>query len=313
MKKLMLLVLLLDALARGGYSHAGDWSADIGSSSYIDDNVYKNYSALSDVFSSVYGSVARDFFSGAGNLRIHYNGSGAFYGKYTDRNYFGHNLGAVWTRSSGDGGTVLNLGGNGFIADYQNIFDIFDSRSVQVFVNLRQKISAVSLITAGLTTEITRYPGLEEFDNREYEMFSRWQVFFPTRTTFNAGLSYAYKSSLEAEPGSMADIIGNPGETDGSKIKGELLIAQSITDLTGINFSYGYSYPLKAYGQYIETTTGAVLTESDLFNDPFSYEIQTINSQFTKIFSKEITLSLMVVYLKRIFITSRFTMPSMKS
>ncbi len=284
---------------------ADEWAVEFGSASSVDDNVYKNYANYSDVFNLFFGSIYRDFRSDRANLRVHYNGSAAFYRNYSERNAFSHNLGGVWTVPYGNGERVLNMGGNAGFADYRDIFDIFDYWSLQGFVNVRQKLNGWSTLLGGFITQMTRYPDIPEFDDVEYEFFSRWQAFFPTRTTLNLGMSYArnhhFGNVYPANCNESLDAGGNPGSANGSKLKGEVLLAQSITDMTGINVSYAYSYPVNPSGQYIVTASGILLNESELFNDPFSYTMRNFGSQLTKMFSHDFTLTVGAGYLTKNF------------
>ncbi|MFC1726091.1 hypothetical protein ACFL4T_10730 [candidate division KSB1 bacterium] len=281
-------VLLVILVSSSAYPQ---WKINLGTYSTIDDNAFRNYYAVSDIYQSFYANVSRDFSSEQSNIRVYFGGEKTAYKNYKDRNFFSQNGGFVFTRIFGKDHTTLNLGAKYAAIDYGSYYSLFDYRNLRVFGNIRYKVLGVNLIN-GVSFDYVTYPALNSQNRIETTAFTKLQKFFQTKTTLQLSFQLGINKYLNADSYLGEDVVFENRSESAQKYSFEILTAQSLTDLMGISLSMYYSYPIGKSERYVFLNSDYVSSDNEIFNDPYNFKSLDFSFQFTKIFPKAVTLSL---------------------
>ena len=295
---IIILVLLF------AYPVNAQWNFNLGSYSTIDDNAFRNYNKISDIYQTFYLYLSRDISFKSSNIRAYYSGSKTYFDKFRNRNYSSNGGSLVFTKSFRDEKYILNIGGNVDLINFNDFYQIFDSKNLKFFNNIRFSTNN-SLYIGGITSEYLLYPNLESQNNIKTNVFLRWQKYYESRTTLKTNLLYGYNHyfNKSAFIGDELEFVNSSALAD--RISFEFLVAQSITDLLGISLNLEYSKILHNSERYIKINSDYIYSEEEIFNVPFDYNLYDVSLQLTKVFQNSISAQIIGTLQNRDYINQR--------
>jgi len=295
MKIFILTIIMLTVFPSMPYAQ---WNFTAGSYSTIDDNSFRNYNKISDVYQTFYLNIFHDKSYNNSNLRTYYNGLITFFNEYDSRNYSLHTGGIVLTMQLINQDYILNTGLKVSSLHYNGFYSIFENKSLNFYSNLRFILGNLTLL-GGITGKFDKYNNLKSQNVFETEVFINAQKFFNTRTSLQYRMTYGhqyYFKSMSFKDDNL--LIEN--KSDFSDVIGfDFTAAQSITDLTGISLSFHYSKPVNSAERYVKINSDYIYSEEEIFNDPADYTLHGFSLQITKLFDNGITAQLISSYQKR--------------
>jgi len=286
------------------YPVNAQWNFNLGSYSTIDDNAFRNYNKISDIYQTFYLYLSRDILFKSSNIRAYYNGSKTFFDKFRSRNYSSNGGGLVFTKSFRDQRYILNIGGNANLINFNDFYRIFNSKNIKFFNNIRFSTNK-SFYIGGITSEYLLYPNLESQNNIKTNVFLRWQKSYQSRTTLKTVLLYGYNRYFNKSVfiGDELEFVNSSDFAD--RISFEFLVAQSITDLLGISLNLEYSNLLHSSERYIKINSDYIYSEEEIFNDPFDYNLYDISLQLTKVFQNNVSAQIIGTLQNRDYVNQR--------
>lgn len=264
---------------------------NLGMYSTIDDNAFRNYYAVSDIYQSFYANISKDISSEQSNFRIYYGGEKTVYKNYKDRNFFLHNAGLVFTRIFGEDSAVLNLGAKYSTINYGSFYSIFKYRNLRIFGNIRHKLLGINFIN-GVSFDYIEYPKLDSQNRIETTVFARLNKFFQTKTTLQMSFEVGINKYINNNSFIGEEVIFENKSESAQKYSFEILTAQSLTELMGISMRMNYSFPIGKSERYVFLNSDYISSENEIFNDPYNFRLLDLSLQLTKIFPKRTSLIL---------------------
>jgi len=259
-------------------------------------------------------------------VSVQYFGSYLSYLKTSIRDFYWHQL---YIGGGGDN-TGWNLSAENRIN--QDEYDIYDYLTVQTGV----------LHTTNLHNFLWRFNGLvslnnffeiPELNNLRFTASGSVNRSFRTRTSMIAALSFNYKYYLEEDvpvqlsadstssfQASMSSITQGPGHGSGgggregyyytssseipqaAQIFISLRLAQSLTKSTGLAVQYQNRLNLNKYDRSIAGLIPGYTTESQIFDDPMSYESQSYGSELTQILPYQFMIKIAGYYQQKQYV-----------
>ena len=306
---LICIILIFSVISRG-YSQVG---LNISYGTVLDGNAYRNYENLSDVIHEPQWSLFYNYPFEIGNIRFFYNGSAFLFDEFTTRRYFFHNIGVTGTWRSYESAPLMLWGIQGSRRFNQDEYKYYDYDFLQGFLNFRFDKSTTKDWVLGAQLKYRNYKELPEFSFLESNGFIRSSLFFRTRTTIITKIQAGYKEFIE--PVESYEYIeemdwgqsgrgngrGKGGDTsDQSEVNdrlvqvesagssvfqlfGSLRIAQSLAAKTGIALEAAVQRNPSGGVRVLSGQDSGYETNDELYDDPYSYDMEEISLEITQI------------------------------
>lgn len=302
-KMLLGVLLTLFALSATGFSQT---TKSITVEMSYDDNSFRNYKGLSDYITQLNLYLAREYEKDLWAARLYYDGSFSFFAEYTDRFSHYHKIGLAASRSLGENGSALNLGGNVVIKRYQSSYDYTNYVQGTGYVNTKIRPAESLIAQLGYILKYRDYENLPKFAYYEHRLSGRLSWFLPTNTSLIFHARYGLKDyetqtiatvisdslisgtghGRGSHRGSSTSVFYSNYETPStSQFIGSVKVGQSVTSTTGLSVQYLRRINLTNGARY-STVAGEVWTyntEDDLFDDPYGYEGHEVSAVWTQI------------------------------
>ncbi|MCK5852997.1 hypothetical protein KAH27_08225 [bacterium] len=286
-------------------------SVDFSASSYLDDNIYNSPTPEQDLISDY--SIYLNFNPESTYINYYYDGSYVQYNNFNSRNFLLHEVGIYYYNPFGkDEQNTFYLGGDWTkrIDTEENYY--YDYSQLYTYANLNFTIDDMFLKT-GYNFRYRSYDNLPDLTNYRNYLFVQANKSFQTRTsvTFEADLGYKSYAGVEIfEPGGGYTPPGDGGGSGGGGRRhgmsvetiestsstvyttssttaipsmGQVVflarVAQSLIEKMGIFIQYRKQISLTPDTDYKNLDTQFI--DEELFDDPFSYESETVSSQLT--------------------------------
>lgn len=258
--------------------------------SAFDDNVNNNYLNTYDMFTQFSLQSAYDIEGESKNLQIFYIGSYNYYRNVIARSFHIHSTGLVFTKLFGkESETTLNIGGNFNLRRGREMFTYFDNNQYIAYINIKQPLSERAFGKLGYRVRYLAYNELNELNNLENYFFAQMLNFFASKTTLALETNLGIKTYTNAPPETISTSAGmgkgkyiiddsNPSVI---QLAGNIRIAQSIFDKTGLSLAFGYQRNLQQETRYLPS--GYIISDDDLFDDNYGYEGPGFEATLTQI------------------------------
>ncbi len=285
------------------------FSVDFSASSYLDDNIYNSPIPEQDIISDY--SIYLNFNPESTNINYYYDGSYTQYNNFSSRNFLLHEIGIYYYNPFGeDEQNIFYLGGDWTkrIDTEENYY--YDFSQLYAYANLNFAFDEMFL-KMGYNFRYRSYDNLPDLTNYRNYLFIQGNKSFQTRTSIilEADLGYKSYAGVEIfEPGGGYNPPGGGGGGGGGGMRsmsvetiestsatyyttttsaipsmGQAVflarVAQSLIEKVGIYVQYRKQISLTPNTDYKNLDTQFV--DEELFDDPFSYESETISSQLS--------------------------------
>ncbi|MHB2148748.1 hypothetical protein ACX8XP_06800 [Calditrichota bacterium LG25] len=255
-------------------------------STYVDDNVFRSPEPTADVLTDV--GIHLHYQPQNSNMLLKYEGDFYLYNKLSERNFSLHSFGLSSYTSFGRKdqhsfyyGADVDLRLNGDTYNYYNYGQLYLYGSF--FLNLQKFI-----LRTGYNFRYREYSNLPELSNSRHYLFIQANKSLPTRTTLIVEADYGYKSFA----GQQAEtFIGRRGRMNVSyytepatipSLSHVILlarVAQSLHPKIGMFVQYKKQISLSDQTDYLNADD--YYQDEELFDDPFSYEMERFTAQIT--------------------------------
>jgi len=258
-------------------------------------NPFRNPDAKESWVSTIDGGIQLDFQP----MALSYNGSYTNFSNFSDRSYYWHQAAFIGSFGNTNTGVYFNQRFN------RNDYTLYNYNSFIGYLNHSEKIGTFNLYLA-TTLVLNDYPELAEINNYELNGSMRINKSFQTGTTFIAGLSlhykkytttYSYLDTVLTGSGSGqgmysgSQTILQPVEIDAPSVSQMgywLRIAQSLSQSTGLAAQVRARNNIKGATRYIAGLPYNYNEESELFDDPMGYELQSLGIELTQLLPDQI-------------------------
>ncbi len=205
------------------------------------DNLFQTSTPDSDYISLTNFDASYDFNAMTSVL---YNFDVNLFNKYTDLHSQTHYIGIDHEKSINDKNGTLYFGGGIGLRDNALEYFYYDYRSAGVYSSLKYHLTQTILAKAEYQMEYEDHQSYEDFSSLENYGSIQIGKSFNTRTTIQTRFEVGRRDYVN---------IGN----DISKVTGYIKIAQSLTDLTGLQLQYiwhrvseTFQYPISLQDNY---------------------------------------------------------------
>lgn len=256
----------------------------------FDDNVNNNYLNTYDRLTQFSLQTGYDFEGERKNFQVFYIGTYNYYRNVIARSFHTHSTGLVYTKLYGEESeTALNLGANYNLRIGREDFTYFDNSQYIGYLNIKHQLSERTFGKLGYRIRYLTYKELSDLNNLENYFFAQLTNFFPSRTTLALEANLGIKSYTNAPPETT---VINPGMGRGKstikdnnpsviQLAGNIRIAQSIFDETGLSIAGGYQKNIQQETRYL--SSGYIISDDDLFDDNYGYEGPSFEATLTQV------------------------------
>ncbi len=285
-----ILILLLLIFADKSFSQL---SLSTKFQSYYDDNIYNNYSKISDVINSFSLGSAYDFESEFNNLQIYYMGNFSYY----QENYFkssnSHKIGIVDTYLFSKNDNPLNIGVNYSFRNNRDDFTIYDFNLLSLYANYRQTIAGTNSLLIGYLFNYINYKNFSGFSYNENKAFIKFNTSFSSKTSLMAGIEFDNKSYIEK--------YNDPTITNNTnQLNGFVQISQDIGESTSLGAYFQKRNNLTTGTRYLSTNE-YVYYEEEIFNDIYSNDGYETGISLSQLIGSSAMISIQGIFTKRNF------------
>lgn len=251
---------------------------------YSDDNIYNNYTQVSDFVTSLTADAAYDVYSEQNNFELYYTGSYNFFREYIFKSSTAHRIGLVNTHLFSVDNNPFNAGMNYSFRINRDEFSVYDFNQFSVYANYLHKTGEGDYIQPGYLFRRNSYENFPAFSHTENIFFFRLNSSFESGTSVISGVEYDLKQYIEkSESPELAD--------QQSQLKLTANIAQSLNDNTGLSAYVIYRSILSEGNRYI-SIDDFVYYEEEVFYDVYSNEGYQAGIKLSALLAQTLLLSI---------------------
>ena len=250
-------------------------------SSDFDDNINRSPIPESDQIYSLDATI--EYAPESSNFSLYYSGNWEFYKEYVDRNANYQDFGMYYMDTWGKKDqNRFYIGGNFLLKNNTKEFNYYDYNQFYLYGNLRFKFESF-LLKGGYNYRNREYVKSPSLNNARHYLFMHGSKTFSTRTTMqlegNLGLkTFASDEFIVSGPGSGGGGGGmRPYQVETEDTQPDLShfilvakIGQAVMDELGLSFTYRQQISLTPESTFSNPDYRNL--DSELFDDPFSYE-----------------------------------------
>jgi hypothetical protein len=260
---------------------------------YYDDNIYNNYTKVSDFIKSFSLGSAYDFESESNNFQLYYMGNFSYYNQYNFKSSNSHKIGAVNTYLFSKEDNPLNIGMNFSIRNNKDDFTIYDNNLISAYGNYRQTTSENNYLLLGYLFNRINYKNFSVFSYNENKGFIKFNSAFKTETSMMLGVEIDNKNYIEK--------YNDPSLANNTtQLNGFIQLSQIIGESTGLSGYFLKRYNLTTGTRYVYSDE-FVFYEEEIFNDVYSNDGYEAGISFSQLVGSSLMLSLEATYIKRNF------------
>ncbi len=287
-------------------------SKEVNITSYVDDNVFRSPEPTSDVLSDV--GISLGFRPQDSNLQFSYSSDFYLYNKLNERNFSLHTFGLHTFAQFGEQkqhtfyiGSDLDLRLNSSDYNYYDYGQLYFYASV--LLNMRTYI-----LKSGYNFRYRGYSNLSELSNTRHYLFVQFNKSLPSRTTFIVEADYGYKGFADEQTQTFQGGRGrrytsytytttNSTIPSLSHIILLARVAQSLHPKVGAFVQYKKQISLTDQTDY--QNSDYYYQDEELFDDPFSYEMDRFTAQLTWLLPGRTSLKLSGNYFDKTYISEQ--------
>jgi hypothetical protein len=234
-------------------------------------------------------------------ISISYSGSFTSFSNFSERTFYWHQAALFSSFKKTNLGLYINQRFN------RNDYTIYNYNTMTGYINFSNNIGTFYLYTSGNLIYNT-YPELAQIDNIEVNGSLKVNKSFDSGTTFILGgglfykkytSSYSYTDTLQSGAGTGTGQGMNGGSQFAlqsieipapsvSQFQYWIRIAQSITKSTGLAMQFRSRLNIEGATRTLPGLPFNYNQESEIFDDPMGYELQSLGFELTQILPAQI-------------------------
>ena len=286
-KSIFNLSLLLLLISLGSVN--AQWRFSLATAQEYSDNPFSSPFPSAAMVSSFNLGIEKDFSS----LSLGYYGNYTNFSSDNTRNFYWHQFG-LWNLTDS---TMF-----GFYAEQRiNTIDYnyFNYSNLNAYYKQKFTFDSFNLL-GNVAVSYTDYSYLTDLKNILLNGGVSFNKSFETKTTLIGGLNFNYKNYISSDLNS-SDLVGDSLQSSASnaftsQLSSYIRVAQSIAENTGIAIQYTNQTILGGTANYVRQLDYVYGDESQYFDDPISYEGNTVSAQLTQLFSETLIFRLKLAY-----------------
>ncbi|QQS36481.1 MAG: hypothetical protein IPM56_00585 [Ignavibacteriales bacterium] len=248
---------------------------------YYDDNIFNNYTRVSDFVNNLSGEAGYDFETARNNFELYYSGNYNYYNTNITKTSSSHKFGIVETYLFADDDNPLNIGANYGFRSNREEFSVYDYGQFSAYANYMHSISEADKLQGGLIFNKIDFKNYSLFSYNEYKFFVKSIFSFETGTSLIIGAELDHKQySEKLNDPEMAETV--------TQSKFLLQSGQSLTDELGVSAYLLYRKNLKSGNRFFNVDD-FVYYEEEIFNDVYSNEGYETGLSITYLISQTVT------------------------
>ncbi|MFZ1289628.1 MAG: hypothetical protein WAR79_06045 [Melioribacteraceae bacterium] len=260
----------------------GQWNFSLATLQEYSDNPFHSPIPISTFISSLDLGIEYKYES----LGIGYYGNYSMFHEIADRNFYWHQIG-LW--NSADNlmyGLYLEQRINN--TDYE----FYDYTNYNGYAKYKFSFAEINGF-ASSSLSLTNYAYIDDLDNLLGFAGLGFNKSFETKTTIIGGVSYNYKNYFDTnlnDPSLVGDSLEQSFSSSAFTSQVYLYgrIAQSVFENTGLAIQYSHQKIIGGTAKYVRQLDFIYGDESQYFDDPISYEGNTISVQLTQLLGEGI-------------------------
>ena len=271
-----------------------------------DDNINNDYLSVRDNITTFGLSSRYAWETDASSLALSYDGSLHYYQTVVNRTNNAHQLGLLYSHTSGaDGENEFTAAASYELGYNRAEYSFFDHSAFQASTGYKHFLSEDIIGKAGYSFQSTRFSALSDFNYAEHAIVSSLSFALPTQTTVilqeNLGAKFYSSQTSSTQTGSMqrGQIALSPSVTQTAAL---LRIGQSLAEATGLSITGQYQWNLQKQTRYLSSDYGFV-ADDELFDDHYGYEGLHTSIMLTHHFSESWNARLSAGVQNRIYST----------
>jgi len=264
---------------------------ELNSDNYYDDNIYNNYSKVEDLVNGITFGSGYDINSGNNNFQIYYIGNYSYYQKNILKSNYTNKIGIVNTTLFSEDGSPLNAGVNLIFRKNRDYFSIYDFSQLSFYSNYNHTFTEGNNLLIGYFFSKNDYYNLSSFSHYENKIFTRATLSFETKTTLMLGCELDYKSYIQK--------YDDPSITNkNSQLALYLNLSQSLSENTGLAFHTLGRINLMKGTRYIGDEN-FIYYEEEILNSLYNSEGIDYSLSFTQILNDNLSFNSEIIYRTR--------------
>jgi len=296
MRLISILILLIVSVQSG----RAQWQADFYFNQAYESNPFRLPENEPSWISTLDMGLQYNF----GDFAVSYRGDYTYFTNFLDRNHYWHQAAFFGEIGPTNMGLYYTQRFN------KNDFTIYNYYTGVAYLNHSAELAGFNVFISG-NAILTRYAELADLDNIEMNGLLRINKGFETRTTFISGLGIYYKDYTQSytiidtvansSSGQMGEGMGSGSGSTGyyyteleapsvSQWQAWIRVAQSIFERTGLSAQYQVRKSLTGSARFVSGPTLGYNEESEIFDDPLGYELQSFGSELTSILPGQVIL-----------------------
>lgn len=290
--KIFFFVLLTIIIVSSNLSYS-QFSLSTKLDNYYDDNIYNNYSKVSDFINNFSLSSSYDFESESNNLQLYYIGNVSYYNENVFKSSNTHKIGIVDTYLFSKNDNPLNAGINYSFRNNKDVFTIYDFNIVSLYANYRQTIAKQNHLLAGYLFNRINYKNFSIFSYNENKGFLKFDSFLSENTILMLGAEIDNKNYVEKY--NLPSVSNNV-----TQLSGYIQLTHDIGESTELSGYFLKRNNLTSGTRYIDSQD-YVYYEEEIFNNVYSNDGYETGLSFSQFIGSAILASVQGTYIKRYF------------
>jgi len=254
-----------------------------------DDNTYKNRSAQNEWINNTSFLIGHKLGGESFQLQGYYNADFLLFNNNTDLNNNSHKFGLNGTWPGDDLSVIVSAYYKK--ENFKELLNYYNVQKLNLGLNLLHTPDLANSLTAGIEVNRESYLEFSELDNISYKISGMYQKFFQSKLSVTAQANVGLKNYINQTVINYFGSVGGLGRMlryqedpiQSTIFSISTLIGKSISPSMGISLGLGGQWFL---GDPIQSYSNGIYyyTESDLFDDPFSYQDKFVSLQLTNQF-----------------------------
>ncbi|MBN2415305.1 hypothetical protein JXO52_05665 [bacterium] len=278
----------------------------------FDQNAFRNYEQLPDIISQPDVILYHILPNRYGSLNLFYNGSASIFRDYSVRQYYHHSFGLTGSTLFSPVAPRLNYGIQAGRRFNRIEYNYYDYQHLDAHCDAQFDNHESYTFTIGTRFRMREYRYLPEFSNNEWSAHLKAGLYLKTSSTIIVQAQAGYKSFVEEQidavaveemdwssrgPGrgkgpnagtsgtesAASDVrVISPGNSV-FQLAGSFRLSQSIGSRTGMAIVYRLQRNQAGAGRVLSGQDAGYETNDDLFDDPYSYDLDELSAELTRI------------------------------
>lgn len=280
------------------------WDFSLSTDHSYDSNPFRLADAQASYVAGLDGRIAYN----SNLLSISYNGSYNFFDRFSDRNYYWHQVALFHNFKSSEIGAFINQRIN------NPLYNVYDYSSYNLYATILYQAAGFNYRWYNQLS-VDSYSQLSELNNVNFYTGMRVNKSYESATSviFNSGLTYKKYTNQNIVTSTSSSSMGSGMQQGGHgwhdndgmfagpgsgqylnletpsviNLEWSLRLAQSVWKRAGLALQYNGSYNLSSQNRNVIGLTD--VTESTIYDDPTGFNAQGIGVEFTWILPAGIT------------------------